>query len=116
MQMNPLVILLSVLIGTSLDGIAGVLLAVPVMAIVQIVFLRLIVPLLRGELRLEEVVEKGGDTPNPLKGAGLLGASHRPAVGSWSVAIPGSLAPAVSSCAGRNARTPISLSFSWPVP
>ncbi|MBA3825175.1 MAG: AI-2E family transporter [Ktedonobacterales bacterium] len=54
MQMNPLVTLLSVLIGTSLYGIVGALLAVPVMAIVQIVFLRLIVPLLRGELHLDD--------------------------------------------------------------
>ena len=54
MRMNPLVTLLSVLIGASLYGIAGALLAVPVMAILQIIFLQLVVPLLRGELHLDD--------------------------------------------------------------
>ena len=44
------------LIGAALYGIPGALLAVPVMAICQVVFLRLVVPLLRGELELREEV------------------------------------------------------------
>jgi len=52
--LNPLVTLLAVLIGAVLYGIPGALLAVPIMALCQVIFLRLIVPLLRGELRLND--------------------------------------------------------------
>jgi predicted PurR-regulated permease PerM len=54
LKINPLLTLLSVLIGASLYGIAGALLAVPVLVIVQIIFLDLAVPMLRGELKLRE--------------------------------------------------------------
>jgi predicted PurR-regulated permease PerM len=50
---NPMVTLLAVLVGASLYSIPGALLAVPVVVILQSVFLRVIVPALRGEFHLD---------------------------------------------------------------
>lgn len=58
LDIPPLMVFISVLIGASLLGVAGAFIAVPAAAMIQVVFEEVIIPWRRGQIREDQPVER----------------------------------------------------------